>query len=49
MKNLKLILITIVLFVAGKQLHAQEEFIQGQDVAINNFMIKENLLKNNNM
>jgi hypothetical protein len=47
MKNLKLILITIVLFVAGKQLHAQEEFIQGQDVAINNFMIKENLLKNN--
>jgi hypothetical protein len=47
MRNLKLIFITILLFVTGKQLYAQEESIQGQNVAINNFMVKENLLKNN--
>lgn len=47
MKNLKLILITLLIFVYAKQIHAQEEIVHGQNIAINNFMIKENLLKNN--
>jgi len=47
MKNLGLIFISIFLIVYSKKLSAQEDIIQGQDVAINNFMIKENLLKNN--
>jgi hypothetical protein len=47
MRNLKLIFITKVLLLAGTQLYAQEELNQGQGVAINNFMVKENLLKNN--
>ena len=47
MRNLVLIFISIFLIVASKKLHAQEETIQGQGIAINNFMIKENLLKNN--
>jgi hypothetical protein len=47
MRNLVLIFIAIFLIVDNKELHAQEESNQGQDVAITNFMIKENLLKNN--
>ena len=47
MKIFKLIFITLLLIVANKKVLAQEESIQGQDVTITNFIVKENLLKNN--
>ena len=47
MRNLGLVFIAFFLIVANKKVQAQEESIQGQDVTINNFIVKENLLKNN--
>lgn len=46
MRNLGLIFIPFVLLIIWKPLFAQENAIQGENVAINNFIVKENLLKN---
>lgn len=46
MKNFKLIIVTFLILFLGKSLNAQENVLQGEDVAINNFIVKENLLKN---
>jgi hypothetical protein len=47
MKNLKLIIFSFLLIIWSNHLFSQEESISGHNVAINNFMLKENLLKNN--
>ena len=40
MRNLGLVFIAFFLIVANKKVQAQEESIQGQDVTINNFIVK---------
>lgn len=46
MNNFKLLFIFIAYLSCCNSLHAQEYTIQGKSVTINNFIIKENLLKN---
>lgn len=49
MKNLKFILCSILILIHGIETYAQAESIEIQKVAINNFIVKENLLKNNKL
>lgn len=47
MRNLRVYLLSFVLFMVGKSVFSQTDTATMQRVALNNFVVKENLLKNN--